>query len=185
MPPASTANPVVDLDTSLGLIRVELWPDAAPITVKNFLTYVQEGFYDGLIFHRVVPYFIVQAGGFQPGMGYRAPTHPTIKNEAKNGPKNRRGTIAMARAYPVDSAAAQFFINVVDNPALDHQSDEPREYGYTVFGQVIVGMHIVEMMSTLPTETRAGHQNVPKKDILLQRALVRTPKESGAAEPAE
>jgi len=166
------ANPVVHLETSLGLITMELWPEAAPLTVENFLTYVTEGFYDGLLFHRVVPMFVVQGGGFEPGMVYRAPTHPTIKNEAANGQKNRGGTVAMARAYPIDSAAAQFLINVVDNPQLDHKGPEPGEYGYAVFGRVKVGMHLVEQMSILPTETRAAHRNVPQEDILIKRAWV-------------
>jgi len=178
MSPSPGVKPIVTLETSLGLIRLELWPDVAPISVQNFLTYVQEGFYDGLLFHRVVPMFVVQGGGFEPGMVYRAPTHPTIKNEAANGQKNRRGTIAMARAYPVDSAAAQFFINLVDNPALDHISQDPREYGYAVFGQVAEGMQVAEMMSTKPGETRAGHQNVPQTHIVIKRAYVTLPKKS-------
>jgi cyclophilin family peptidyl-prolyl cis-trans isomerase len=178
MSPSPGGKPLVTLETSLGLIRLELWPDVAPITVQNFLSYVQEGFYDGLLFHRVVPMFVVQGGGFEPGMVYRAPTHPTIKNEAAHDQKNLRGTIAMARAYPVDSAAAQFFFNLVDNPALDHISQDPREYGYAVFGQVTEGMQVAEMMSNRPRETRAGHQNVPQTDIVIQRAYVTIPKKS-------
>jgi len=173
------ANPVVHLETSLGLISLELWPEAAPLTVENFLTYVNEGFYNGLIFHRVVPMFMVQGGGFEPNMVYRAPTHPTIKNEAANGQKNRRGTVAIARAYPINSAAAQFFINVADNPQLDHKGPEPGEYGYAVFGRVKAGMHLVETMSTLPTETRAAHRDVPQDDILIKRAWVESSDEAG------
>jgi cyclophilin family peptidyl-prolyl cis-trans isomerase len=172
-------NPVVHVETSLGLISLELWPEAAPLTVENFLTYVNEGFYDGLIFHRVVPMFVVQGGGFEPGMVYRAPTHPTIANEAANGQKNRPGTVAMARAFPINSAAAQFFINLVDNPQLDHQGPDPREYGYAVFGQVKAGMRFVEKMSFLPTGTRAAHRNVPQNDILIKRAWVETSGEAG------
>jgi cyclophilin family peptidyl-prolyl cis-trans isomerase len=172
------AKPVVHLETSRGRISLELWPEVAPITVENFLTYVREGFYDGLIFHRVVPMFVVQAGGFEPGMVYRSPTHPTIANEAANGQKNRRGTVAMARALPIDSAAAQFFFNVVDNPQLDHKGSDPREYGYAVFGQVKEGMPVVETMSMLPRETRAGHSNVPQEDVLIERAWVATSGES-------
>lgn len=174
------ANPVVRLETSLGPIRVALWPDVAPITVQNFLTYVQEGFYDGLLLHRVVPYFVVQGGGFEPGMVYRAPTHPPIKNEAASGQKNRRGTMAMARAYPVDSAAAQFFINLVDNPSLDHRSSDPREYGYAVFGEVLEGMDLAEKMAMALTETRAGHSQVPREDMVIKRAVVETPQQSGS-----
>jgi cyclophilin family peptidyl-prolyl cis-trans isomerase len=172
MSPKVSENPMVNLETSKGLIQLELWPAAAPITVENFLTYVKEGFYDGLVFHRVIPFFMVQAGGFEPGMAYRDPTHPTIKNEAANGRKNLKGTIAMARAYPVDSAAAQFFINLLDNPALDHHSPDPQRYGYAVFGQVTAGMDVVDAISQAPTETRAPHQNVPVEDIVIKRAWV-------------
>jgi peptidyl-prolyl cis-trans isomerase B (cyclophilin B) len=171
-PESPKANPVVNLETSLGLIRLELWPEAAPITVANFLSYVREGFYDGLIFHRVVRYFIAQAGGFEPGMAYRAPTHPPIKNEAAHGKQNRRGTVAMARAYPIDSAAAQFFINLADNPALNHHGPEPQVYGYTVFGRVLEGEQILEKFSQVPVESRDQHRDVPVEDIVLKRAWV-------------
>jgi cyclophilin family peptidyl-prolyl cis-trans isomerase len=164
--------PVVRLETSMGSIRIELWPDKAPITVNNFLTYVKEGFYDGLIFHRVVSNFIIQAGGFEPGMVYRDPTHPPIKNEADNGLKNQRGAIAMARAYPIDSAAAQFFINMVDNPRLDHHGPEPVEFGYAVFGKVIEGMDVLEKMAFIPVGMQAQHQNVPVRDIIITKAVV-------------
>jgi cyclophilin family peptidyl-prolyl cis-trans isomerase len=172
MPASPDAHPLVNLETSLGLIRLELWPQAAPLTVQNFLTYVREGFYNGLIFHRVVPAFIAQTGGFAPGMVYRTPTHPPIKNEADTGQKNRRGTIALARAYPIDSGAAQFFINLADNPALDHRGPEPQNYGYTVFGQVVEGMPVLEQMAQAPVEFRAQHRDVPVQDIVLQRAWV-------------
>jgi cyclophilin family peptidyl-prolyl cis-trans isomerase len=165
-------NPVVRLETSLGTIRIELRPDKAPISVNNFLTYVKEGFYDGLIFHRLVANFIVQAGGFQPGMVYREPTHPNIKNEADNGLINERGAVAMARAYPVDSAAAQFFINMVDNPRLDHHGPDPVEFGYAVFGKVIDGMNVLESMSLIPTGSRGQFQNVPARDIVITKASV-------------
>ncbi len=164
--------PVVRLETSLGNVRIELRPDKAPITVDNFLTYVKEGFYDGLIFHRVVSNFVVQTGGFEPGMVYREPTHPPIKNEADNGLKNVRGAVAMARAYPINSAAAQFFINMVDNPRLDHHGPEPVEFGYAVFGQVIEGMEVLEKMALIPVTVMAQHQNVPVRDIIIARAVV-------------
>ena len=164
--------PVVRFETSMGPIKVELWPDKAPITVANFLTYVKEGFYDGLIFHRTVSMFVVQTGGFEPGMVYRTPTHPTIENEAKNGVQNKRGTLAMARAYPINSAAAQFFINVVDNPKLDHKGPAPHEYGYAVFGKVTEGMSTVERMTMVKTTTRVQHRNVPVEDIVIIRAIV-------------
>ncbi|MBW1992193.1 MAG: peptidylprolyl isomerase [Deltaproteobacteria bacterium] len=165
-------RPVVRLETTLGTIRIELRPDKAPITVDNFLTYVKEGFYDGLIFHRVVPNFIIQTGGFEPGMVYRQPTHPTIKNEADNGLKNQRGAVAMARAYPIDSAAAQFFINLADNPRLDHRGPDPVDFGYAVFGQVIEGMEVLEKMGFIPTGIRAQHHDVPVRDIILTRAVL-------------
>ncbi|MBW1917632.1 MAG: peptidylprolyl isomerase [Deltaproteobacteria bacterium] len=165
-------NPVVRLETTMGPIKAELWPDKAPITVANFLTYVKEGFYDGLIFHRATPMFMVQTGGFEPGMVYRPPTHPPIDNEAANGEKNKRGTLAMARAFPIKSAAAQFFINLVDNPKLDHKGPEPQNYGYAVFGQVIEGMGTVERMTTVKLTVRENHKDVPLEDIKLIRAIV-------------
>jgi len=165
-------NPVVVLETSLGPIKLELYPDQAPVTVANFLTYVREGFYHGLIFHRVISNAIVQAGGHEPGMAYREPTHPTIVNEAHNGLRNERGAIAMARAYPIDSAAAQFIINVVDNPELDHKGPEPQDFGYAVFGRVIDGMKVVEKMTWIPTGQREEHRNVPQEDIVIIRARV-------------
>lgn len=165
-------NPVVALETSLGSIKLELFPDKAPVTVANFLTYVKEGFYNGLIFHRVISNAIVQAGGHAPGMVYKEPTHPTIKNEANNGLSNERGAIAMARAYPIDSAAAQFFINVVDNPEFDYKGPEPQNYGYAVFGRVIDGMKVVEKMTWIPTGPVAEHRNVPQENIIIVKASV-------------
>lgn len=165
-------HPIVRLETNLGTIRIELRPDKAPLTVDNFLTYVKEGFYDGLIFHRVVSNFIAQAGGFMPGMVYREPTRPPIKNEADNGLKNERGTVAMARAYPINSAAAQFFINMVDNPKLDHHGPDPVEFGYAVFGRVIEGMEVLEKMAFIPGSMQGQHHNVPVQDIIINKAVV-------------
>jgi cyclophilin family peptidyl-prolyl cis-trans isomerase len=165
-------NPVVELETNKGSIKLELYPDKAPVTVANFLTYVKEGFYDGLIFHRVISNALVQAGGHGPGMTYKEPTHPTIKNEANNGLSNERGTIAMARAYPVDSAAAQFFINVVDNTDLDYKGPEPQDYGYAVFGRVIDGMDVVDKMTWIPTGQVEEHRNVPQENIFIEKAVV-------------
>jgi len=165
-------NPKVLLETTRGNIKLELYPDKAPVTVDNFLTYVREGFYDGLIFHRIISNAIVQAGGHGSGMIYKEPTHPTIKNEADNGLSNERGTIAMARAYPIDSASAQFFINVVDNPELDHKGPEPQNFGYAVFGRVIGGMEVVEKMTWIPTGTVGEHRNVPQENIIIQKASV-------------
>jgi len=165
-------NPQVLLETTRGNIKLELYPNKAPVTVDNFLTYVREGFYDGLIFHRIISNAIVQAGGHGSGMIYKEPTHPTIKNEADNGLSNERGTIAMARAYPIDSASAQFFINVVDNPELDHKGPEPQNFGYAVFGRVIGGMEVVEKMTWIPTGTVGEHRNVPQENIIIQKASV-------------
>jgi cyclophilin family peptidyl-prolyl cis-trans isomerase len=165
-------NPTVLLETTLGDIKLELYPDQAPVTVANFLTYVREGFYDGIIFHRIISNAIVQAGGFKPGLSYQEPTHPAIVNEAQNGLKNERGAVAMARAYPIDSAAAQFFINVVDNPELDHKGPEPQNFGYAVFGRVIDGMGVVEKMTWIPTGPVGEHRNVPQENIIILKAQV-------------
>lgn len=165
-------NPVVLLETTLGDIKIELYPDKASVTVANFLTYVREGFYDGSIFHRVISTALVQAGGFKPGMIYQEPTHPAIVNEAQNGLSNERGAIAMARAYPIDSAAAQFFINIVDNPELDYKGPEPQDFGYAVFGQVIDGMGVVDKMTWIPTGPLGEHRNVPQENIIILKASV-------------
>jgi peptidyl-prolyl cis-trans isomerase B (cyclophilin B) len=162
----------VILETSLGFIKLELFPDRAPATVANFLTYVREGFYDGLIFHRIISNAIVQGGAFEPGMVCREPTHPPIPNEAQNGLKNERGAIAMARAYPIDSAATQFFINVVDNTTLDHRGSDPLEFGYAVFGRVAEGMPVVEKMTWIPSGPVGEHRNVPQEDIVILKAMV-------------
>jgi peptidyl-prolyl cis-trans isomerase B (cyclophilin B) len=165
-------NPEVILETSLGFIKLELFADKAPVTVANFLTYVREGFYDGLIFHRIISNAIVQGGGFKPGMVCLEPTHPAIANEAQNGLSNLRGTIAMARAYPIDSAATQFFINVVDNPSLDHRGADPLEFGYAVFGRVTEGMEVVAKMTWIPSGPMGDHRNVPQEDIVILKASV-------------
>lgn len=165
-------NPVVLLETSRGNIKLELFPHKAPVTVDNFLTYVREGFYDGLIFHRIISNALVQAGGHGPGMVYKEPTQPSIKNEADNGLSNERGTIAMARAYPIDSAAAQFFINVVDNSELDHTGPEPQDFGYAVFGRVIGGMEVVDKMTWIPTGPVGEHRNVPQENVIIHKAQV-------------
>jgi cyclophilin family peptidyl-prolyl cis-trans isomerase len=170
MTQAAAKNPQVILETSLGSIKLELFPDKAPMTVANFLTYVREGFYDGLIFHRIISNAIVQGGGFTPDLTCKEPTHPSIINEATNGLRNERGTIAMARAFPIDSAASQFFINIVDNPALDHRGQEPMEYGYTVFGRVTEGMDVVEKMTWIPTGPAGEHRNVPQEQIIILKA---------------
>jgi len=168
----ASKNPEVILETSLGFIKLELFPDKAPVTVANFLTYVREGFYDGLIFHRIVSNAIVQGGGFKPGLVYQEPTHPAIANEAQNGLSNERGAVAMARAMPIDSAAAQFFINLVDNSSLDHRGPGPMEFGYAVFGRVVEGMEVVDKMAWIPSGSVGDHRNVPQEDIVILKASV-------------
>jgi len=158
---AGQANPKVLMKTSKGNLIIELYEDKAPITVKNFLSYVDEGFYDGTIFHRVMKGFMIQGGGLTPDFQEK-PTKPPIKNEATNGLKNKRGTIAMARTPEIDSATSQFFINHVDNPILDHT---PESFGYAVFGKVIEGIDVVDAIADVKTMTRSGHQNVPRETI--------------------
>jgi len=165
-------NPVVLLETSMGNIKVELKPQEAPITVSNFLTYLKEGHYDGLIFHRVIRGFMVQGGGFTKEMREKRPAHPPIKNEAGNGLKNDRGTLAMARTGVVDSATAQFFINVVNNDFLNHVDNTPRGFGYAVFGKVVEGMEVVDKIRAVPTGRVSMFEDVPKEAVTILRATV-------------
>jgi len=151
----AAGNPVVVLSTTLGDIKIELYPDKAPVTVENFLGYVKSKFYDGTIFHRVIPNFMIQGGGFDAEMKQKK-TGPQIKNEAGNGLKNARGTISMARTSVVDSATSQFFINVKDNTPLDHRDETPRGYGYAVFGSVIEGMDVVDKIVSVSTVQRSS-----------------------------
>ncbi len=164
---AQSANPAVSMKTSEGLIRIELWPDKAPETVKNFLQYVDEGFYDGTIFHRTMDNFMIQGGGFTTDMKQK-PTHAPIKNEAGAELKNDRGTIAMARTMVVDSATAQFFINVVDNPSLNHRDNSAAGFGYAVFGRVIDGMDVVDKIKGVATSNSGRFQNVPVKPVVIE-----------------
>jgi len=154
-------------ETSLGNFEVELFEKEAPISAKNFQDYVDDGFFDGLIFHRVIPGFMIQGGGFEPGMKQKKVKAP-IKNEATNGLKNGRGTLAMARTNVVDSATAQFFVNLVDNEFLDHAG--PANYGYAVFGKVTSGMDVVDKIAKVATTNRGGHQNVPASDVVITKA---------------
>ena len=164
-------TPVVTMSTNMGDIRIELNADKAPITTKNFLAYVNDGHFDGLIFHRVIPGFMIQGGGFDSKMSQR-PTKSPIKNEAHNGLKNVKGSIAMARTDVVDSATAQFFINVKDNDFLDHKNTSPDGYGYAVFGQVIEGMDIVHMIEKVKTGDRGMHQDVPVDAVVINSVKV-------------
>ena len=164
--PGSAEKPVVVLDTSLGAITLELYPDKAPITVENFLKYVDEGFYDNLIFHRVMPGFMVQGGGMTDQMVEKSEgKHQPIKNESSNGLSNDRGTVAMARTANPNSATCQFFINHVDNPNLNTYGG-----GYTVFGKVIDGIDVVDKIAKVPTTTRGPHENVPLKPVYIKSA---------------
>jgi len=165
-------NPVVLLETSMGNIKVEMNPEKAPISAKNFLAYVREGYYDGLIFHRVIRDFMIQGGGFTKEMQEKRAAHPPIKNEAGNGLKNDRGTIAMARTGVVDSATAQFFFNVVNNDFLNHVDETPRGYGYAVFGKVVEGMDVVDKIRAVPTGRVSMFQDVPKETVTILRATV-------------
>ncbi len=159
-------NPVVEIDTSMGKIDVELFPKKAPITVENFLKYVDAGFYNGTIFHRVIRGFMIQGGGFDEHMKEK-PTRDPIKNEADNGLKNDKYTIAMARTSVVDSATAQFFINTVDNHFLNFRSKDPQGYGYAVFGKVISGEKVVDKIEATPTTVKDGMQDVPASPVVI------------------
>lgn len=162
-------NPQVLLETTSGDILLELFPDKAPESVKNFLQYVDEGFYDNTIFHRVIPDFMIQGGGMDAKMKEK-PTHAPIRNEADNGLKNERGAIAMARTMDPHSASAQFFINHKDNDFLNHREPSPDGWGYAVFGKVIDGMDVVDKIAKVKTHTAGIHENVPKDMVLITKA---------------
>jgi cyclophilin family peptidyl-prolyl cis-trans isomerase len=163
-------NPQVILETSLGNITLDLYPEKAPLTVKNFLAYVDKGFYNGTIFHRVIRGFMIQGGGFTKAMEEK-PTKGPITNEAENGLKNERGTIAMARTPDPHSATSQFYINTVDNLFLDHRAKTFEGYGYCVFGKVVKGLDVVDAIENAPTTQREGFQDVPVKPIIIKKAV--------------
>jgi cyclophilin family peptidyl-prolyl cis-trans isomerase len=165
-PSWAAENPRVLMKTSKGDIVIELFADKAPITVNNFLSYVDEKFYDGTIFHRVVKGFVIQGGGLTADFVTKK-TKPPIKNEANNGLKNLRGTIAMARTSDINSATCQFFINLVDNPFLDHRDDTPEGFGYAVFGRVVSGLEVVDAIGNSPTMTYRGYRDVPRETITI------------------
>lgn len=165
----SEQNPRVLLETSMGSITVELFKEKAPITVKNFLGYVKDGFYDGLIFHRVIKDFMIQGGGLNEAMEQKKPKF-AIKNEATNKLSNKRGTLAMARTAIVDSATSQFFINTVDNAFLDHQGKQADRFGYCVFGQVLEGMEVVDQIRAVKTGNKNGHSDVPLEPVFITSA---------------
>ena len=171
LPAAHAANPQVELKTTMGTLVIELYPENAPKTVENFLQYVNEGFYNGTIFHRVMPGFMAQGGGFTAGFQEK-PVRTPIRNEAGNGLRNAVGTVAMARTKNPHSATAQFFINVAENDFLDFKSPDENGYGYTVFGRVTSGMDVADKMVKVPTGAVGSHQNVPRLPIVIERARV-------------
>jgi len=162
-------KPMVLLSTSMGDIKVELSPDKAPVTVKNFLDYVKAGYYDGTIFHRVISGFMIQGGGLTADMQEKQGQKPPIKNESDNGLKNDTGTVAMARTNVPNSATSQFFINVKDNGSLNGEKDKP---GYAVFGKVVDGMDVVKKIEQVKTTTKGPHQNVPVDPVIIKSAKV-------------
>jgi peptidyl-prolyl cis-trans isomerase A (cyclophilin A) len=164
-------NPVVLVQTNLGTIKLELFAQEAPLSVKNFLDYTTSGFYDGTVFHRVIPNFMIQGGGFTADMAQKEANAP-IKNEAGNGLKNLRGTIAMARTMVVDSATAQFFINVKDNGFLNHNDKTMKGYGYAVFGKVIEGMEVVDKIAAVRTGVLRGFPDVPLSPVVIESLKV-------------
>ncbi len=162
---------MIRMKTSLGTIDIELDHEKAPKTAANFEQYVKDGFYDGTVFHRVINGFMVQGGGFEPGMSQKQ-TRATIENEANNGLKNDVGTIAMARTPDPHSATAQFFINVAKNDFLNFTAPTANGWGYCVFGKVVNGMDVVNQIKTQPTTSKAGHQDVPVDDIIIEHAEI-------------
>lgn len=165
------ANPQVDLTTSKGVIRIELDAEKAPLSAANFLAYVASGHYDGTVFHRVIKGFMAQGGGFEPGMKQK-PTQAPIQNEANNGLKNEKYTLAMARTSAPHSASAQFFINTVNNDFLNFRSESPQGWGYAVFGRVVSGTDVVDAIEKVRTGSKGYHDDVPVEDVVIQSARV-------------
>ena len=172
LPVAAKGNPMVVLSTSMGDIKVELYADKAPVSVQNFVEYVKAGYYDGTIFHRVIPAFMIQGGGLTTDMqDKRAGQRPAIKNESSNGLKNETGTLAMARTSVPDSATSQFFINVKDNTFLDKENAQDK-VGYAVFGRVTEGMDVVRKIEQVKTASKGPHQNVPVDAVTIKSAKI-------------
>jgi peptidyl-prolyl cis-trans isomerase B (cyclophilin B) len=162
---------MVEMRTSMGTMKIELYPDKAPKTVANFLEYVRAGFYDGTIFHRVIEGFMIQGGGFTPDMSEKS-TRPPIENEAANGLKNVRGSLAMARTNDPHSASAQFFINTVDNPFLDYTAATIQGYGYAVFGQVVEGLETLDAIKKVSTGSKGGYDDVPTSAVTIESVRI-------------
>jgi cyclophilin family peptidyl-prolyl cis-trans isomerase len=159
-------SPVIEIETTMGNIKIELRPDLTPLTVENFLRYIDNNYYDGLIFHRVISGFMIQGGGFDANMVQKS-TYDPIKNEADTGISNARGTISMARTNVVDSATSQFFINLVNNGNLDHRNTSASGYGYTAFGDVIEGLDVIDQIAGVPTGSERGYSDVPLEPVTI------------------
>ncbi|RAP28534.1 hypothetical protein DID78_04875 [Candidatus Marinamargulisbacteria bacterium SCGC AG-343-D04] len=164
-------NPVAKIETTMGDIFIELYQEDAPVSVANFLEYVEDDFYSGTIFHRVIDGFMIQGGGFESGFKEKATKDP-IKNEAINGVSNDRGTIAMARTNIIDSATSQFFINVKDNDFLNHQDNTPPRYGYAVFGKVVEGLDVVDQIKSVKTASVPPYDDVPVSDVMIDKVII-------------
>jgi cyclophilin family peptidyl-prolyl cis-trans isomerase len=175
-------NPIVLVETSMGAITIELFKDQAPVSVANFLQYANEGFYPGTIWHRVVPGYVIQGGGFTADLAEK-PTRAPIQNEATNGLSNRRGTVGMARTRTLRSATSQFYINLANNPSLDHKGFSPDVFGYAVFGRVIDGMDVVDRIAAVRTGVKDGMEDVPLEPVLIKGVTVKPP--SGMERPTD
>jgi peptidyl-prolyl cis-trans isomerase B (cyclophilin B) len=162
---------MIELQTNHGVIKIALNAEKAPKTVENFIRYVENGHYDNTVFHRVIDGFMIQGGGFEPGMKQK-PTDAPVDNEANNGLKNVKGSVAMARTNDPHSATAQFFINVGDNDFLNHSAPTPQGWGYCVFGQVVEGMDVVDAIRKVKTGSKGFHQDVPVDDVIIEKAIV-------------
>jgi peptidyl-prolyl cis-trans isomerase A (cyclophilin A) len=171
-PQPAAGNPVAVIETSAGAITVELYKDRAPVSVENFLRYARDGFYTGTIWHRVVAGYVIQGGGYTPQLVEKE-TRAPIQNEATNGLRNRRGTVAMARKRALRSGTSQFYINLSDNPSLDYRGLAPDDFGYAVFGRVLEGMDVVDKIGAAPTGERDGMESVPVTPILIKSVAVR------------
>ena len=167
---------MIILETNKGSITIQLDQENTPVTAENFLCYARDGFYDNTVFHRVIDGFMIQGGGFEPGMEEKS-ANETIDNEADKGQSNRRGAIAMARTSDPHSASAQFFINVKDNAFLDHKAKTVDGWGYCVFGKVVEGMDVVDNIKSVETTSKAGHQDVPVEDVLIQKVIINDEKD--------
>jgi cyclophilin family peptidyl-prolyl cis-trans isomerase len=169
---ATEEDGIVLFETTAGDFEIELYPDKAPITVENFVSYLNDAFFDGLIFHRVIDGFMIQGGGFDEQMNQK-PVGKPISNEAGNGLKNNKYTVAMARTNVVNSATSQFFINVADNDFLDHRDESPGGFGYAVFGKVIKGMDVIDKVKGVKTTTKGHYENVPAEPVIIRRASIK------------